>query len=174
MINEIKAKILADADDMAPVSGTIDVDIPVKELWACFRKAHLWKHWNSCFLWVRNKDLIAGEQLVWAFQPIRKKYIYKMPAMAKIVEVIPEQKVTWQVNILPGFYALHSYTFEDLGNGRTRFGSWEKAYGWNFRGMKRFWIAHFEFVKNASLDGAKKLDSIYKSSGRLDETSLRQ
>jgi hypothetical protein len=57
----------------------------------------------------------------------------------------------------PGFHALHSYLFADLGEGRSRFGSWEVAEGAGFRGLRRFWLAHFRFVCRESLAGAERL-----------------
>lgn len=167
-MNKTKSEKLAKSTDMEPVTGTVDVDIPIDVLWRKFRDAKGWPKWNKCFFWVHNRDLILGKKLVWVFQPLQWWMLYKMPAMAKIVELEEERKVTWQVSILPGFYALHTYFMEDIGNGRTRFGSWEKAYGWSFRLMKKFWLAHFTFVKDKSLEGAKYLESVYRRSGNLD------
>jgi hypothetical protein len=65
--------------------------------------------------------LVAGRKLIWAFQPIRWYYLYKMFAIANIVNVESQSKVTWEVTALPGFYARHTYHMEDLGNGRSRF-----------------------------------------------------
>ena len=53
--------------------------------------------------WVRNRDLVLGKQLIWIFQPIKWWYLYKMFAIAKIVEVEKEKKVTWEVTALPRF-----------------------------------------------------------------------
>lgn len=152
---------LAQSRDMDPIAGTVDLDIPIETLWECFRQANLWSRWNPCFFCAWNQDLILNRQLIWVFQPIRWWYLYKMPAIAKIIEVEPQRKVTWEVSALPGFFAHHTYHMKDLGNGRTRFGSWEKATGWSFRLMKAFWIAHFTFVKDKSLEGVKTLESIY-------------
>ncbi|HYO51607.1 MBL fold metallo-hydrolase [Archangium sp.] len=166
---------LAAAPSMEPVQGTVEVDIPIEVLWAFFSRADLWPRWNECFLWAKNRDLKWGHQLIWAFHPIRWWYPYYMPAMAKIVELEPQgpaRKVTWEVTVLPGFYARHTYHLEDLGNGRTRFGSYEKAMGWSFHLMKAFWIAHFTFVKDRSLEGAKALEPIYRQTGKLDETTV--
>ena len=174
MPDKSKAEILAESNDMTPVHGTVDVDIPVKELWECFTHANWWARWNKCFFWVFNRDLILGHQLIWCFQPIRWWYLYKMFALAKIVEVEKEKKVTGEVTALPGFYALHTYQMEDLGNGRTRFGSWEKATGWGFRWMKWFWIAHFAFVKDRSLEGAKYLEEVYRREGNLNPQRLKR
>lgn len=163
-----KKKAELDASrDMEPVAGTVEVDIPVDTLWSTFARPKLWSRWNDCFFWARNDTLELGAQLIWAFQPIRWWYLYKMPAIARIVELEPREKVTWEVSALPGFYALHTYHVKPLGSGRSQFGSWEKAMGWNFRMMRGFWIAHFEFVKDASLEGAKKLERTYAATGKL-------
>jgi hypothetical protein len=166
-------QLLAESNDMTPVEGSVEVGIPVATLWECFTAAHLWPRWNKCFFWARNRDLVLGAQLIWCFQPIKWWYLYKMPAMAKIVEVEAQRKVTWEVTILPGFYARHAYFMEDLGNGRSRFGSWEKARGWSFRLMKWFWVPHFVFVKDSSLEGASFLEQVYRRSGKLTEESLQ-
>jgi len=165
-------EILAASNDMEPVAGVVNINIPIATLWECFTHANGWPRWNSCFFWAFNRNLILGQQLIWVFQPIRWWFLYKMPAIAKIVEVEPQHKVTWEVTALPGFYARHTYHMEDLGDGRTRFGSWEKATGWSFRLMKWFWIPHFEFVKNRSLEGAKKLEEIYRQKGVLNSQSI--
>jgi cyclase len=163
---------LAASDDMEPVAGTVDVSIPADVLWDSFRHANLWPRWNRCFFWVHNRDLVRGRQLIWCFQPIRWWMLYKMPAIAKIVEMDPGKKVTWQVTALPGFYARHTYHVEDLGNGRSRFGSWEKAQGWSFRLMKWFWVPHFVFVKDRSLEGARRLEAVYRERGALGEKTI--
>ena len=168
MTNDRKTQELLDSDDMEPIAGTVDVAVPVAELWRCFRRADWWPRWASCFFSAKNRDLVKGEKLVWAFNAIRWWYPYKMPASANIVEVEPESKVTWEVTVLPGFYARHTYSVEDLGDGRTRFGSWEKARGWNFRLFKGFWKAHFRYVRDTSLEGAKLLEKIYQDQGNLD------
>jgi len=153
--------------DMKPVHGTVDVHVPIDTLWNFFRQASSWPRWNHCFYWVHNRDLVQNQQLIWCFQPIRPWYMYKMPAIAKIVEMDPPNRVTWHVTALPGFFARHSYLLEDLGDGITRFASWEKAMGAGFRVTKKFWIAHFEFVCRESLEGGKRLESVYRQSGRL-------
>lgn len=172
MADKSKKEILAESNDMEPIAGTVEVDIPIDKLWECFTHANLWPKWNKCFFWAHNKELILGKNLIWCFQPIRKWYLYKLPAMAKIVEVEPEKKVTWEVTIVPGMYARHTYHMEDIGNGRTRFGSWEKAHGLGFRLSKGFWLAHFTFVKDFSLEGAKNLEKIYKKDGALNTKTL--
>jgi len=170
--NLSREEILAASNDMEPVAGDVDVDIPIATLWKCFTHANWWPRWNPCFFWAYNRNLILGQQLIWVFQPIRWWFLYKMPAIAKIVEVEEQRKVTWEVTVLPGFYARHTYHMEDLGDGRTRFGSWEKATGWSFRLMKWFWIPHFEFVKNRSLEGAKKLEEIYRQKGEINDQTI--
>jgi glyoxylase-like metal-dependent hydrolase (beta-lactamase superfamily II) len=170
--NLSREEILAASKDMEPVAGVVDVDIPIATLWKCFTHANWWPRWNPCFFWAYNRNVILGQQLIWVFQPIRWWFLYKMPAIAKIVEVEEQSKVTWEVTALPGFYARHTYHMEDLGDGRTRFGSWEKATGWSFRLMKWFWIPHFEFVKNRSLEGAKKLEEIYRQKGAINDQTI--
>jgi glyoxylase-like metal-dependent hydrolase (beta-lactamase superfamily II) len=101
------------------------------------------------------------------FEPIRPWYLYLFPATAKIIEVEPNRKVTWEVTALPGFYARHTYTITDLGDGRSRFSSWEQATGPTYRATRSFWIAHFEFVKNRSLQGARLLEAAYRVHGAL-------
>ena len=172
MEKKSKQEILKISNDMEPIEGTVEVDIPIDVLWECFTHANWWSKWNPCFLSAKNKNLILGEQLVWWFQPIRWWYFYKFPAKAKIVELEPQKKVTWEVVILPYFYARHTYHVKDLGNGRSSFGSWEKANGFTFRLIKRFWLAHFTFVKDKSLIGALNLEKVYKEEGELNEITL--
>jgi cyclase len=158
---------------MDPVHGTVDVDLPSDVLWECFRQACFWPRWNKCFFWARNPTLVLGQRLVWCFQPIRWWYPYKMFAVAKIVELEEKRKVTWEVTALPGFYARHTYSVEDLSGGRSRFGSHEKAMGWGFRLTRWFWVAHFVFVKDCSLLGAKALEYTYKEKGALAPEALK-
>lgn len=172
MFQRDRADRLVKSNDMTPVQGTVEVDIPIEVLWESFSHANAWPGWNKCFFWAANRDLVQGQQLIWCFQPIRWWYLYKMPAIARIVEVEKYCKVTWEVVALPGFYARHTYHMEDLGNGRSRFGSWEQAMGWSFRLMKKFWVAHFVFVKDRSLEGARRLEAIYRRRGTLDEQDL--
>lgn len=167
-----RERALAESKDMVPIEGTVDVDVPISELWNFFTRADLWPRWNRCMLWARNRDLVPGRRLLWAFRPIRSWYPYVLPAVAKIVEVEGGRRVTWEVTALPGFYARHTYHVKDLGKGRTRFGSWEKAMGWGFRLMRRFWVPHFVFVKDRSLEGARELEHVYLREGRLDAQAL--
>jgi glyoxylase-like metal-dependent hydrolase (beta-lactamase superfamily II) len=157
---------------MAPVEGGVDIDVPADVLGRAFFQANLWPRWNACMAWVRNHDLRVGDQLIWVFEPIRPWFLYRFPATAKIIEVEQGRKVTWEVTALPGFYAQHTYTITDLGDGRSRFSSWEQATGPTFRATRAFWIAHFEFVKNRSLQGARLLESAYRVHGRLGEAEL--
>ena len=122
--------------------------------------------------WVHNSDLQPGQELIWVFEPIRRWYLYKLPARARIVELESQHKVTWEVTFIPGFYARHTYSMEDLGAGRTRFGSWEKAMGPIFRLLRVFWLAHFVFVKERSLLGAQTLETIYREKGSLHPQHL--
>lgn len=168
-----KAEILASSEDMIPIDGYVDVKIPIDVLWEAFNRPNTWHFWNKCFFRAFNSELQLGKQLIWVFEPIRWWFLYKMPAIATIVELELNHKVTWEVTILPGFYAHHTYYMKDLGNGCTRFGSWEKATGWNFRLLKGFWLTHFTFVKNFSLKGAKHLEKVYSQHKSLDEQYLR-
>jgi cyclase len=166
---------LMGAPSMTPVDGTTDLAIPIDELWRAFDQPRAWSRWNRCFFWAHNRRLRLGDRLVWAFQPLRWFYLYKMFAIARIVELVaegPRRKVTWEVTALPGFFARHTYHMEDLGGGRTRFGSWEKAMGWSFALMRRFWIAHFRFVCDRSLEGARWLGERFAASGRLDVRTI--
>lgn len=163
---------LAGSTDMAPVEGTVDVRIPVSTLWEAFSRADLWPRWNRCMLWVRNRDLVRDRRLLWAFRPIRWWYPYVLPAIARIVEVKDKRRVTWEVTALPGFYARHTYHMKDLGGGRTRFGSWEKAMGRGFRLMRWFWVPHFVFVKDRSLEGVRLLEEAYLREGKIEESTL--
>jgi glyoxylase-like metal-dependent hydrolase (beta-lactamase superfamily II) len=172
-MNAPLAAALAASTDMEPVAGSVDVDVPVEILWEAFADPSKWPRWNDCMLWAHNRDLVKGDQLVWCFNPVRRGQLYRMPAFAEIIEVERERRVTWEVaSALPGFFAHHTYTLEDLGGGRTRFGSWEKACGETFCWMRRFWIAHFTFVRDSSLRGARLLEQIYRREGRLDVSAL--
>lgn len=165
-------KELEQSAEMEPVHGTVDVNIPADVLWECFRHANWWPRWNACMWWALNDDLVLGQQLIWAFEPLQWWYLYRLPGLATLVEVEPGRKVTWEVTALPGLFARHSYTIEDLGNGRSRFGSWEQAMGPSFRALKLFWLAHFVFVKDESLKGAQRLEEIYQQTGALDAATL--
>ena len=121
---------------MPPVHGTVDIDVPAPVLWQCFKDASLWARWNPCMYWASNRDLVLGQKLIWAFEPLRWWYFYKLPGVANLIEVEENRKVTWEVVIMPGFYARHTYSIEDLGDGRSRFGSWEKANGPMFRALE--------------------------------------
>jgi glyoxylase-like metal-dependent hydrolase (beta-lactamase superfamily II) len=167
------AAALAASTDMEPVMGSVDVDIPVGILWKTFADPSRWPRWNDCMCWAKNHDLVEGDQLVWCFNPIRRSLLYRMPAFAEIIEVEENRRVTWEVSsALPGFFAHHTYSMEDLGGGRTRFGSWEKACGETFRRMRRFWMAHFTFVKDSSLEGVRRLERIYRCDRHLDVSAL--
>ncbi|MBW4631575.1 MAG: hypothetical protein KME30_06650 [Iphinoe sp. HA4291-MV1] len=172
-IEKTKAEFLAVSNDMTPVHGFVDVNVPINIMWETFVSPNTWHQWNQCFFRAFNHELVLGQQLIWFFQPIRGLFLYKMPAIAKIVELEDKRKVTWEVTILPGFYARHTYYMEDLGNGRTRFGSWEKATGWSFRLLKWFWIPHFVFVKNRSLEGARFLEKLYSQNGKMGLLSFQ-
>jgi glyoxylase-like metal-dependent hydrolase (beta-lactamase superfamily II) len=169
-----RKKALLASTEMDPVQGTVDVDVPTDVLWGAFTHANWWPRWNKCFFWAHNGDLVLGKKLIWAFQPIRWWYLYKMFAIANIVELVPGRKVTWEVTALPGFYARHTYHVENIGEGRSRFGSWEQAHGAQIRfaPTKNFWVAHFTFVKDRSLEGAQFLESVYKREGKITKDVL--
>lgn len=168
-----KAALLA-SSDMEPVQGTAELDVPAEALWEAFDHPDWWPRWNRCFFWARNRKLALGRRLVWAFEPIRPWYLYKMFAVAKVVELVPGRKVTWEVTAMPGFYARHTYHVEDLGGGRSRFGSWEQAMGpqARFPLTRKFWVAHFTFVKDRSLEGAGTLAEVYQRDGRITKEAL--
>jgi hypothetical protein len=141
-----------------PIEGSVELDMPVARLWETFLDVPGWARWNPC-IWrarVRGGELREGASLAWAFNPIKPRYLYKMPATAEIVEVVPHDRVTWEV-AFPGFHALHSYRFAALGPERCRFGSWEVAEGRAYRATSRFWLAHFRYVCRESLRGAQTL-----------------
>ncbi|GGW58690.1 hypothetical protein GCM10010503_39730 [Streptomyces lucensis JCM 4490] len=162
----------ARADDMRPIEGTVEVAVPADVLWDVFRRPDLWPCWNACMAWVGTTSLVKGGRLVWAFEPLRWWYPYRMPAAATLVEVTEGRQVTWEVTAFPGFLARHTYTIEETGPGRCRFSSWEQASGPAFRTMRSFWLAHFTFVKNASLQGARLLEARFRQHGRLDPVTL--
>lgn len=169
---QLNATRLAQSLDMAPVEGAVEVEIPADVLWECFARADLWPRWNTCMYVAFKRRLVEGERLLWAFDPLRRWLPYKLPGVAKLVDVQEGRSVTWEVTALPGFYARHRYFIEDLGQGRCRFGSWEKAMGPTFELMRPFWLAHFQFVLERSLQGVRYLEGVYHREGRLDETTL--
>jgi hypothetical protein len=141
-----------------PIEGSVELDLPVERRWAVFLDVSGWSSWNPS-LWharVSGGQLREGATLTWAFNPIRRRYLYKLPARAEIVELEPCDRVTWEARA-PGFHALHSYRFAGLGERRCRFGSWEVAEGPAYRGLSRFWNAHFRYVCRESLAGAQAL-----------------
>ncbi|QIG49478.1 MBL fold metallo-hydrolase [Nordella sp. HKS 07] len=158
--------------DMQPVHGSIELAVSADQLWQAFDQPRLWPRWNTCFFWCANRRLELGRQLVWCFEPIRPWYGYKFPAIAKVVELEPGRKVTWEVTALPGFYARHTYSVEPLPDGRSRFSSCEQAYGWGFRVLRKFWLSHFTFVKDRSLSGARQLEIRHLAGDRIDGDTL--
>jgi hypothetical protein len=148
-----------DATAPLPVQGWTEVAMSVERLWEVFLDVPAWPRWNPCIWRARvagGGELRVGAKLVWAFEPIERRYLYKLPARAQIVEVTPQRRVTWEV-VAPGFHALHSYRFAALGPERCVFGSWEVAEGPAYRALRRFWLAHFRFVCRESLAGARGL-----------------
>ncbi len=132
--------------------------MPIERLWQTFLDVPGWPRWNQSF-WcssVRGDELRLGATLVFAFNPIERRYLYKLPGTAQVVEFEPHDRVTWEAKV-PGFHALHAYRFAALGEERSRFGSWEVAEGPAYRAMRRFWLAHFRFVCRESLRGAEAL-----------------
>jgi hypothetical protein len=128
----------------------------VERAWELFLDVPAWPDWNPC-IWrsrVRGGELRDGATLIWAFNPIERRYLYKLPAIAEIVEFEPLDRITWEVSVA-GFHAVHAYRFAALGERRCAFGSWEVAEGPGYRALRRFWDAHFRYVCRASLAGAQ-------------------
>lgn len=145
---------------MTPVEGFTTVSAPAEAIWERFLDVPNWPSWNRSIARARVGcgQLHEGATLIWWFNPIRGWMPYRMPARATIVEFIPVERVTWEVTALPGFHARHSYLFErDPGGDQSRFGSWEQAEGPAYRLLSRFWDAHFRFVRDQSLLGARRL-----------------
>ncbi len=149
---------IGNGDPELPIEGTTEVSLPVERMWEIFTDVPQWRDWNPCMAWARvsGGELKEGATLYWAFRPIRRRYLYRLPAMAKIIECEPQRRVTWEVSA-SGFHARHSYSFEPLGPDSCRFGSWEVAEGPSYRLMRQFWLAHFRFVCDQSLAGAQAL-----------------
>ncbi|MGD0420657.1 MAG: MBL fold metallo-hydrolase [Xanthobacteraceae bacterium] len=167
-----RSEMLKQSQDMEPVHGSIEVAMPATVLWEGFDQPWLWPRWNPCFFWCANRRLRLGDKLIWCFEPIRPWYCYKMPAIARIVELETGIKVTWEVTAIPGFYARHTYSIEALGQDRSRFTSWEKACGWGFRLTQGFWLKHFTFVKIRSLRGVRQLEIRYLAGDRIDAVTF--
>jgi hypothetical protein len=141
-----------------PIEGSVELAIPVERLWQAFLDVRSWSEWNPCFWRARvlGGELRLGATLVWAFNPIRPAYLYRMPATAKVVELERHERVTWEVTA-PGLHAVHGYRFAAVDDDRCLFGSWEVAEGRTYRAMRRFWLAHFRYVCQESLSGARSL-----------------
>jgi hypothetical protein len=154
------------SDPELPVAGSVELPMSVAEVWRRFVRVRAWPTWNPC-MWtatVTGGATLAegappevGRLLVWAFNPIRRRYLYRLPAIATLVEVVPERRMTWEVTLLPGMWARHTYWMEPLDDGRCRFGSWEVAEGPVYRLLRFFWLAHFRYVCRTSLQGARRL-----------------
>ena len=141
-----------------PIAGSTELELPVERLWETFLDVPAWPRWNPC-VWrarVRGGGLREGATLLWVFNPIERRYLYKLPAVAEIVEFVPLERITWEVT-MPGFHAVHAYRFAAIDERRCRFGSWEVAEGPAYRALRRFWIAHFRYVCRESLAGAEAL-----------------
>lgn len=154
-----------------PVEGTTEVELPVEELWRIFSEVSAWPNWNRSFAWatVENGGLRLGARLVWAFNPVRPWLLYRLPSVARIVEYEPMRRVSWEVSALPGFHALHTYSFESVSDERARFGSWEVAAGPAYRLLRALWLAHFRYVCAESLAGARRLGRDWTTGIRLTE-----
>ncbi len=141
-----------------PIAGSTDLELPVERLWTTFIDVPRWPDWNPCFskASVDGGELEVGATLRFTFHPIERRYPYRLPAKAEIVELQEHDRVTWEVSA-PGFHAVHSYRFAAAGPERCRFGSWEVAEGPTYRALRRFWLAHFRFVCRESLAGAHTL-----------------
>src|SRR5438105_852223 len=113
--NALKRSILT-TDPALPIEGSVELNMSVEQLWQIFSDVPNWPRWNPCFWWARvlGGELKVDTILYWCFNPIRPQYLYKMPAIARIVECEPQRLVTWEVTSPPGFHALHSYRFEAI------------------------------------------------------------
>src|SRR6266702_6760792 len=90
-------------DPFLPVEGSVELAMPVEQLWDIFSRVPEWPRWNPCFWWVRVRGgtLKTNALLYWCFNPILPQYLYKMPATARIVEYEPQRLVTWEVTFPP-------------------------------------------------------------------------
>jgi hypothetical protein len=156
------------ADPDLPVAGAVELEMSVERLWSVFSRVRSWPDWNPC-MWTATVSggptlaeggpLAQGRQLIWAFNPIRPFLLYRLPVIARLVEVVERSRVSWEVTVIPGMWALHTYWMEPVSDQRCRFGSWEVAEGPVYRVIRPFWQAHFTFVRDASLQGARALTS---------------
>jgi polyketide cyclase/dehydrase/lipid transport protein len=142
---------------MQPVTGTVDLAADADSVWAAFANVPRWSLWNQSFWrsWVVGGELRPGATIWLLFNPIKPWLLYKLPGPATIVE-LEERSVTWKVDIA-GLHARHRYSVTPLPGGGCRFESWEVAEGPLFDATRPFWLAHFRFVRDASLDGARYL-----------------
>src|SRR6185295_12194520 len=70
-----------------PIAGTTELALPVERVWAVFADVERWPDWNPCF-WrasVDGGELREGATLRFAFNPIRRAFLYKLPASAELV-----------------------------------------------------------------------------------------
>jgi hypothetical protein len=69
-------------DPALPIEGTTEVGIAVEDMWEAFANVPGWPDWNPCMAWARvtGGKLKEGATLYWAFRPIRRRYLYRMPA----------------------------------------------------------------------------------------------
>ena len=141
---------------MEPVTGTVELDADADRVWAAFSNVPRWSLWNHAFWrsWVIGGELRRGATIWLLFNPIKPWLPYKLPGPAKIVE-LDDRSVTWKVDIA-GLHARHRYSVTPRGGGCS-FESWEIADGPLFDATRPFWLAHFRFVRDASLAGARYL-----------------
>ena len=142
---------------MEPVTGTVDLAADADRIWAAFSNVPRWSLWNHAFWrsWVTGGELRENATIWLLFNPIRPWLPYKLPGPATIVE-LDERSVTWKVDIA-GLHARHRYSVTPLDGGGCRFESWEVAHGPLFDAIRPCGLAHFRFVRDASLDGARHL-----------------
>ena len=150
--------MITSSDPELPIQGKVEVGLSAERMWQVFSDVRSWPEWNRCMAWARvlGGELREGATLVWAFKPIERRYLYRMPAVARISEFEEGRLVGWEPDV-PGFHALHRYEIEPLDAGSCTFGSWEVAEGAAYRRLRGFWLAHFRFVCEESLAGARRL-----------------
>lgn len=86
------------SDPALPIEGWTEVALPVERLWTAFADAESWPSWNPCVarVWVRGGRLREGKPFVWLFNPIRSRYLYRLPAKATTVDWRPCELPTWE------------------------------------------------------------------------------
>ena len=68
--DEARKALLESSKDMAPVQGTVDVNVPIDVLWEAFIHANRWPLWNRCVraLWLD-----------------RSFWFYRLPLLQKVL-----------------------------------------------------------------------------------------